>query len=171
MREDTPVILVFKIVLALALLGGLFFSGWRVYRRLTDEHPDPTPAMNMSGPATDLTITLPSDVAAAGHSASIELYPIDLQALQKQYEAMSRTNKQFDEFLANRLKDVTPVRVSTDGRGRALANVSEGNWWLHARSSLANGETIEWRLPLKVSAAQKTVELTRENAYERTKKF
>lgn len=119
----------------------------------------------------DLTIMLPSDLAAASYSASIELYPFDLQALQKQYEAVPRPNKQFDEFLANRLKDVTPIRISTDGAGRAIANLSEGHWWLHARTSLASGETLEWRLPLNVSPAQKTVELNRENAYERTKKF
>jgi len=49
--------------------------------------------------------------------------------------------------------------------------LSEGNWWLHARASLDSGETVEWRLPVNVSGSQRTVELSRENAYERTKKF
>lgn len=172
MREESSTLLVLRIILALALLGGLFFAGWRIYRRLpNDERADPRTAANMPGPRMDLTIVLPGDLGIAGHSASIELYPVDMQALQEQYEAMPRAGKQFDEFLANRLKDVTPVHVSPDGTGRAIANVSQGNWWLHARTSLAGGETLEWRLSLNVSADQNTVELSRENAYERTKKF
>jgi hypothetical protein len=171
-RQESSTLLLLRIILALALLGALFFAGWRIYHRLpSDQRLDPSAVTDTPGPAMDLTIMLPSDLAAASYSASIELYPFDLQALQKQYEAVPRPNKQFDEFLANRLKDVTPIRISTDGAGRAIANLSEGHWWLHARTSLASGETLEWRLPLNVSPAQKTVELNRENAYERTKKF
>jgi hypothetical protein len=171
-REDTLAVLILKIILALALLGGLFLAGWRIYGRLTNDLRSDLQAVTITpGPQMELTIALPRDLATSRHAVSIELYPIDLASLQKQYEAMPRPGSQFDEFLANRLKDVTPVRVETDGRGRAVANVREGNWWLHARTSLPGGETLEWRLALNVSPAQKTVELNRENAYERTKKF
>ena len=164
--------MILKVILALLLLGGLLFAGWGVYRRLpNDGRADAKAAANRSGPTMELTILLSRDLATSDRSALIELYPVDLAALQRQFEAIPRAGKQFDEFLANRLKDVAPVRASTDSQGRAVANVSEGNWWLHAQTSLASGEDFEWRLPLNLSAAKNTVELSRENAYERTKKF
>jgi len=36
---------------------------------------------------------------------------------------------------------------------------------------LTSGEKIEWRLPVKVFGRGQTIELTAENAYERTKTF
>lgn len=171
MREDSPAIRIIEVMLALALLGSLFFAGWRVYRRLpVDQHDDPVTSRN-GGAQTELMIVLQNDLATTTSAVAVELYPINLLALERQFAANPHPSKQFEDFLASRLKDMTPVRALSDGKGRAVANVSEGNWWLHARTSLHGGETLEWRLPLNVSASQRTVELTRENAYERTKKF
>ena len=69
------------------------------------------------------------------------------------------------------MQGVTPVRAQPDSNGRAVAQLSEGNWWLRAAASFANGERLEWRLPVSVSKQGQTVELTVENAYEHTKKF
>ena len=52
-----------------------------------------------------------------------------------------------------------------------MAVLNEGDWWLHAFASLDTGETIEWRLPVVIKDRNETIELSRENAYERTKKF
>jgi len=168
-REDSPAIRIVEVILALALLGSLFAAGWRIHHRASvNQLGDPNSSNTVKD--TELTIALRGDLAAAS-SVSVELYPVDLTALERQFRENPRGGKQFDDFLARRLKDITPVRASTDGQGLAVAKVSQGNWWLHARMSLANGETLEWRLPLNVSIAQRNVELTRENAYERTKKF
>ena len=69
------------------------------------------------------------------------------------------------------MKGLAPVRAPLDEKGRAVAKLSEGNWWLRATTALASGEQIEWRLPINISGRGQTVELTMENAYERTKKF
>jgi hypothetical protein len=170
-QEDSPAIRIVEVILALALLGSLFFAGWRVYHRLpVDQQNDPAASRNGAA-QTELTIVLQNDLATTISDVAVELYPVNLLALQRQFEATPHPSKQFEDFLASRLKDMTPVRASSDGKGRAVAKVSEGNWWLHARTSLHGGETLEWRLPLNVSASQRTVELTRENAYERAKKF
>jgi len=158
-----------EIILAVALLGSLFVAGWRVYRRAAAD-PASADSTSHAGQDTELTIALRADLAPAS-SVSVELYPVDLAALERQFRENPGGGKQFDDFLARRLKDVTPVRASTDGQGRAVARLSQGNWWLRARMSLADGETLEWRLPLNVSITQRHVELSRENAYERTKKF
>jgi hypothetical protein len=42
---------------------------------------------------------------------------------------------------------------------------------MHAVTALANGESTEWRMPLIISQRPQTIELTPENAYERTRKF
>jgi len=169
-REDSPTVRIIEIILALALLGSLFVAGWRVYRRASVSQLSDPNTSNM-GTETDLTIALRGDLVAMASSVSIELYPVDLAALERQFWENPRGGKQFDDFLARRLKDVTPVRAATDGQGRAMAKLSQGNWWLHARMSLADGETLEWRLPVNVSVAQSHVELSKENVYERTKKF
>ena len=69
------------------------------------------------------------------------------------------------------MRGVKPVPAPTDDRGRMLVMIGSGNWWLRATAALAGGETIEWRLPLALSGREQIVELTLENAYEKTKKF
>ncbi len=170
MGEDSPAVRIIEIILALALLSSLFVAVWRVYRHASANHLSDPNTSNV-GTETDLTIALRGDLVAMTSSVSVELYPVDLATLERQFRENPHGGKQFDDFLARRLKDITPVRASTDARGRAVAKLAQGNWWLHARTSLADGETLEWRLPLNVSIAQRNVELTRENAYERTKKF
>lgn len=169
-REGSAGIRIIEIILALALVGGLWFAGWRIYSRLPDD-----PAINLNvagnGNRVGLTIVLASDLLSKGRSAGIELYPVDVGALERQFGATPHPGKQFEDFFALRLRDITPVRLTTNEQGRASAEVGLGNWWLHAKTSLNGGESLEWRLPLNVSSVQQTVELTRENAYERTKKF
>jgi len=42
---------------------------------------------------------------------------------------------------------------------------------LRATSASANDEVLEWRMPLVISQRAQTVELSADNAYEKTKKF
>ena len=69
------------------------------------------------------------------------------------------------------MKGLVPVRAQLDSNGRAVAKLSEGNWWIRATATLTSGEKIEWRLPVKAFGRGQTIELTAENAYERTKTF
>jgi hypothetical protein len=165
---------IIKIVLGAALISALFISGWNVYRRLpADGSPAPTEATQAynSNANSEVTIVLHSDSAASPGNTRIELYPIDFAAAQRDYSAAVRPGKTFDDFLGQRMKGLVPVRARLDDNGRAVAKVSEGNWWIRATAILIGGEQIEWRLPVQVFGRGQTVELTTENAYERTKTF
>jgi hypothetical protein len=172
MAKESLAVAVLKVTLGVALVGGLCGAGWDVYRRLPG---DGVAAMNLaatdSGAETELTVMLRSDITGATMNSLVEIYPFDLVAAQREFQATPHLAKQFDDFLLRRMHGITPVKATTDNAGRAVATLREGNWWLRATASLSGGETIEWRLPLNVAGREQTIELTMENAYERTKKF
>lgn len=169
MTTENPIITGIKIFLGAALLAALFAGGWNVYRRLPADGSQPEAFVPNANSL--VTIILRSDIVAVPTDARIELYPIDFPATQKDFSAVLRPGKSFDDFLAQRLKGLLPVRPQLDSYGRAVAKLSEGNWWIRATAGLAGGEQIEWRLPIKVLGRGQTIELTSENAYERTKTF
>ncbi len=172
MAKESLAVAIVKIILGVALVGGMFGAGWNVYRRLPS---DGSAAMNFaateSGAKTKLTVMLRSEITGATLNSPVEIYPFDLVAAQREFQATPHLAKQFDDFLLRRMHGIAPVKAATDNAGRAVATLSEGNWWLHATASLSGGETIEWRLPVNVADREQTVELTMDNAYERTKKF
>jgi hypothetical protein len=172
MAKESVAVAVVKIILGVALVGGMFGAGWNVYRRLPG---DGAAAINFtatdSRAETRLTVMLGRDSTGATMNSPIEIYPFDLVAAQREFQATPHLAKQFDDFLLRRMHGITPVKTTTDDAGRAVATLSEGNWWLRATAELNSGETIEWRLPVNVAGSEQTVELTMENAYERTKKF
>ena len=172
MAKETLAAAVVKITLGVALVGGLGGAGWNVYRRLPD---DGAAAMNFtavdSRAQTELTVMLQSAITGVTLNSPVEIYPFDLVAAQREFQATPHLARQFDDFLLRRMHGITPVKATTDNDGRTVATLSEGNWWLRATASLSSGETIEWRLPVNVAGQKQTVELTMENAYERTKKF
>jgi hypothetical protein len=160
-----------KIILGVALVGGMFGAGWNVYRHLPAESMATNIAATDSRAETKLTVMLRNEIMGATLNSPVEIYPFDLVAAQREFQATPRLAKQFDDFLLRRMHGVTPIKATTDNTGRAAAILSRGNWWLHATASLSGGETIEWRLPVSVAGREQTVDLTMENAYERTKKF
>ena len=168
------IVTVIRIFLGAALVGSLFGAGWDVYRRLPPDgewvRPEATEANNANA-NSEMTIILRSDLAVIPLNARIEMYPIDFAAAQRDFSAAVRPGKTFDDFLAQRMKGLVPVRAQLDSSGRAVAKLSEGNWWIRATATLTSGEKIEWRLPVKAFGRGQTIELTLENAYERTKKF
>ena len=173
-NTETPIIIVIRIILGAALIGALWLAGWNVYRHLPVEgswaRTDATEAYDTNA-NSEMTIVLRGDSAATPVNTRVELYPIDFAAAQRDYSAVVRPGKSFDDFLAQRMKGLAPVRAQLDHNGRAVAKLSEGNWWIRAIATLASGEKIEWRLPVKVFGRGQTIELTTENAYERTKTF
>jgi hypothetical protein len=163
-----------KIVLGAALIGAPLCAGWKVYSRLPVDGSDPqtaTPETYNTNANSDMTIVLRGDSAATPFNTRLELYPIDFAAAQKDYSAFTRPGRTFDDFLGQRMKGLVPVRAQFDDNGRAVAKLSEGNWWIRATAILSGGEKVEWRLPVKVFGHGQTVELTAENVYERSKTF
>src|SRR6266852_389799 len=172
MAKENLAVAVMKIVLGVALVGGMFGAGWNVYRRLPS---DGSAAMNLaateSRAETSLTVMLRTEITGATINSPVEIYPFDLVAAQREFQATPHLARQFDDFLLRRMHGITPVKATADNTGRAVTILSEGNWWLRATAALSGGETIEWRLPVNVVGRKQTVELALENAYERTKKF
>ena len=167
MQEQNPLIKILEVLLALALLGTLFFAGWRIYRSLPDDGA--RIVFNEATANSELTIVL-RDNAAVGPT-KVELYPIDFTAVQREFAMSTHPGKTMEDFLAQRLKNLAPVQPQMDRNGRAVAKLSEGNWWMRATSASASGELIEWRMPVQISQRKHTVELSIDNAYERSKKF
>ena len=164
MERESPPLRILQIVLALMLLGSLVGAGARIYRRL------PATAGGgalISGAPQDLTIVM--RVEGPGETR-IKLYPIDVATIERDFARM-RPRKPFDDFLAQRLKDLTPVTASADSSGQAVAHISEGHWWMHVVTAFPEGEWLEWRQQLNVSQKPQTIELSSANAYERSKKF
>ena len=162
---------IIRILLGIALLAGLFAAGWNVYRRLPPDGSVAQPETYNANPNSELTVIFHGDSVATAVKTQVELYPIDFASTQRDFLSAVRPGKTFDDFLAQRMKGLAPVRAPLDDKGRAVAKLSEGNWWLRATTALASGEQIEWRLPINVTMREKTIELTMDNAYERTKKF
>lgn len=159
----------FKIILASALLAGLILGGVRIYRRLpADSWNNSTAAQ--SERTLEVTIILSASTPAPV-SASVEAYAIDFAAVQREYDASPLLQKQFENFLSRRLRDLEPVRARFDQNRRAVLKLSSGNWWARATAEMPNGESFEWRLPINVIRQGQTIELTADNAYEKTKKF
>jgi hypothetical protein len=162
-------ILFIRILLAVALLGSLFLAGRRVYRSLPDDDRAAILATDATSTAGRRLVVL-TNIASATLKSPVEVYPLDLAAARRQFEASSNSSQTFDEFLMRRLRDVSPVQLQVN-RGLAVASLTPGNWWLRATATLDTGEQLEWRLPVTMAAGDQTVELSFDKAYERTKKF
>jgi len=162
-------LLVVRIPLALALLAGLFYAGYRIYERLPANSSSMTSDYN--APLSGTRVVVRNRISNATLHSPIELYHFDLARLRREYDESPRLAKQFDDFLARRMHDVSPVKAEVTNDGVASTLLSQGDWWLRAVAQLDTGEEIEWRLPLTVSARDQAIDLSYENSYERTKKF
>lgn len=100
---------------------------------------------------------------------AVEIYPVDLVAIRREYFAERRAGKSFEDFRKERMNGRSPVTTKLDKQGQATVVVSQGNWWIHA--VLSGDEDLEWRLPVSVSGQKQTVELTPQNVYTRAKTF
>ena len=163
-------LLVFRVVLGVALIGALLFAGWRIYRRLPAESPNQT--VFADGRARQaLRLVVRNKIAGATLRSPLEFFHFNLAAARREYEASPRLARQFDDFLMRRMHDVTPVKADVRGDGYVVAQLWSGDWWLRAHATLSTGEEIEWRLPVALNDRDQSVDLSFENVYERTKKF
>lgn len=149
------------------LVAALLFSGWLIYSKLPHHSTtDARPARN----ETALQIMLrPVGINAAALDIPVELYPVDIVAVQHEYFTERRAGKRFDDFLNERMQGRRPVNTKLDKDGQATIVVTGGSWWLNA--VLPGEEDLEWRLPINVAGSKQIVELTSQNVYTRTKSF
>ena len=162
-------LLAIRVLLACALLGGLFYAGYKIYERLPADSSSIRSDYN--APLTGTRVVVHNTIVHATLHSPIELYHFDLQGLRRQYDESPRLAKHFDDFLARRMHDVSPLKAEVMNDGVASTLLTPGDWWLRAVAQLDTGEEIEWRLPLTVRNRDQAIELSYENSYERTKKF
>jgi hypothetical protein len=161
-------------LLRVALLAALIWVGWSVYHNLPDGGGS-TDALERenSGQSseTSLLIVLRRSAASGGAAVNIpvELYPIDVAAVQREFRFEPHPGVRFEDFLRQRMQGRTPVKAQLDERGQTVVMVTPGKWWVHA--VLSDSQHVEWRVPVNVSGRQQTVELTSGNVYARTKSF
>ena len=161
-------LLVLRVLLTIALIGALLYAGWRIYRRLPAENPNQT--VFADGRARHaLRLVVRNRIAGATLRSPLEFFHFNLAAARREYEASPRLARQFDDFLMRRMHDVTPVKAEVEGGGYAVAQLWAGDWWLRAHAISSSGEEIEWRLPIALNDRDQAVDLSFENAYERTK--
>lgn len=169
LASSSFLLLVVRILLAIALLGGLFFAGYRIYEHLPADSSSITSEYN--APLSGTRIVVRNTIRNATLHSPVELYHFDLPATRREFDESPRLAKQFDDFLSRRMHDVVPVKAQVTNDGIASTLLSQGDWWLRAIAQLDTGEEIEWRLPLIVRNRDQSIELSFENSYERTKKF
>jgi len=170
MNDSSPGNILMRVLLASALIGALLFAGWRIYRRLPVESSNQ--AIFADGRAQNaLRLVVRSKIAGATLRSPLEFFHFDLVAARREYESSPRLARQFDDFLMRRMHNVTPVKADVNGEGYAVAQLWSGDWWLRASATLNTGEEIEWRLPVALGDRDQSLDLSAENAYERTKKF
>ena len=153
--------------LRLALVLALGGAVWSVYRRLpADEGGE---ASNASQTALSIQLLPAPEDAGAPLGVSVELYPVDIAAVRREYASEPRPGLRFDDFLKRRMRGRTPIEAQLDQSGQATVTIAPGKWWVHA--VLAGQYNLEWRLPVNVYGPRQTIQLTSNNAYARTKTF
>ncbi len=170
MRQPAhPIRQAIAFVLGSTLIFALVSTGWRIYRRLPQG--EPIVWGRRAGQQTETRVVvrlrrLPTDGIAG---TTVEFYPLDVEALRREFIAERSPGQKFEDFLAGRLKDRPPIVSKFDERGRTIAQVPPGKWWIHA--TLQGEVTWMWRLPVQISGRELTVELTPDNAYARSRTF
>ena len=158
-------------LLRVALVAALVAAAWGVYRRLPHEGAA-TFGREEQPAATSLHIVLrPASVnlpVSAGRTP-IQIFPINMAAARSEFDSERRPGQRFEEFATRLMGDRQPLSVELDERGEGEVAVPPGRWWVHA--TVQGDRELTWRLPVNVAGREKTVELTKENAYLRAKRF
>lgn len=158
-------IVLIRIALLLALVG----AGWSVYRRLPPEEQTLSEADSANATLLSIQLRVSPEDSVASLGVPVELYPVDIAAVRREYASDPRPGVRFDDFLKRRMQGRTPLEAQLNQQGQATLSVTPGKWWIHA--VLAGQHNVEWRLPVTVYGRRQTVQLTSENAYARTKTF
>jgi hypothetical protein len=143
-----------------ALLAALVLAGWNIYRRLPGSSAD---TVSAASGETKLQIVLlgpPSDGGVA-MNIPVTLYPVDREAVEREFLSEHRPGERFEKFLKDRMQGRAPVETRLDESGRATVIVTQGQWWLDARLPIEH--PANWYLPINVSGREQTIELNARN--------
>jgi hypothetical protein len=156
-------------VLRVALVATLAAAVWGLYRRLPEDGHSQAAASRRT---TLLRLRLRTEEVGLPVSAKkipVQLFPINMAAARSEFDSERRPGQRFEEFATRLMGGRQPLSVELDERGEGLVEVAPGKWWVHA--TVEGDRELTWRLPVNVSGREKTVELTKENAYLRAKMF
>jgi hypothetical protein len=154
-----------------ALVAALAAAVWGVYRRLPEDERQPSSSSSRQR-TTLLRLRLRTDgvnVSVSAKKIPVQLYPINMAAARNEFDSERRPGQRFEEFATRLMGDRQPLSAELDERGEGALAVPPGRWWVHA--TVEGDRELTWRLPVNVSGREKTVELTKENAYLRAKRF
>ena len=154
-----------------ALVAALAAAVWGVYRRLPEGEHAPAAAAARSR-ATLVRLRLRTDevgVLVSAKKIPVQLYPINMTAARNEFDSERRPGQRFEDFATRLMGGRQPLSVELDERGEGEVAVPPGRWWVHA--TVEGDRELTWRLPVNVSGREKTVELTKDNAYLRAKRF
>ena len=158
--------------LRVGLVAALAAAVWGVYRRLPEGERAGQRAARAGQRTTLLRVRLRREGVGFPVSAKrvpVQLYPIDMTAARNEYDSERRPGQRFEEFAARLMSGRQKIDAELDDGGEVAVNVPPGRWWIHVE---VNGEReLAWRLPVEIAGREKTVELTKENAYLRAKRF
>lgn len=161
----------FAAALRVALVAALAAAVWGVYRRLPEDERAHAGVASRSR-ATLLRLRMRTDevgVLVSAKKIPVQLYPINMTAARNEFDSERRPGQRFEDFATRLMGNRQPLSVELDESGEGEVAVPPGRWWVHA--TLEGDRELTWRLPVNVSGREKTVELTKENAYLRAKRF
>jgi hypothetical protein len=155
-----------------ALVAALGGAVWGVYHRLPGDERTAAPASRAEQRTTLLRVRLRREGVGFPVSAKkvpVQLFPINMAAARSEYDSEVRPGQRFDDFAARLMGGRQRIDAELDEGGEAVIAVPPGRWWIHAE---IDGEReLAWRLPVEITGREKTVELTKDNAYLRAKRF
>lgn len=158
--------------LRVALVAALGAAVWGVYRRLPEGERASRPAAQAPQRTTLLRVRLrPAEVGfpVSAKRIPVQLYPINMAAARSEFDSERRPGQRFEEFATRLMGGRQPLSLELDEGGEGAVAVPAGKWWIHA--TVEGERELTWRLSVNVTGREKTVELTRENAYLRAKRF
>ena len=160
------------VVAGVALVAALGGSVLSVYRRLPEDERTSSRPARPGQRTTLLRVRLRREGVGFPVSAKkvpVQLYPINMTAARNEYDSEPRHGQRFEEFATRLMGGRQKLDAELDEGGEAALNVPPGRWWIHAE--IEGERELAWRLPVVVSGRETTIELTKENAYLRAKRF
>ena len=155
-----------------ALVAGLGWAVLSVYRRLPKDERASSRLARPGRRTTVLHVRLRREGVGFPVSVKrvpVQLFPINMTAARREFDSEQRPGQRFEEFATRLMGGRRKIDAELDEGGEAAINVPPGRWWIHAE--IEGERELAWRLPVEVAGREKTVELTKENAYLRAKRF
>jgi hypothetical protein len=163
---------IFVVAASVALVAALGEAVLSVYRRLPEDERTSSRLARAGQRTTLLRVRLRREGVGFPVSAKrvpVQFYPINMAAARSEYDSEPRPGQRFEEFATRLMGGRQKIDGELDEAGEAAINIPPGRWWIHAE---IDGEReLAWRLAVEVAGREKTVELTKDNAYFRAKRF